>query len=214
VIKFGGLLVVIAASATIAHDGRAEDARPEAGKWTPEQAQRMVERAGNREPFVTSREATLHPESLNHFFIRPDYAILRGNPVFGYWAEGTFQWVGTRVAWDGIRAKSASAMPITRRAWTAAFTYVAQKHGFTIDRNAPIRVGGACVAAVLDPNLAEPNRGVVLEVRIESPTGPFFYRFGMGKPTIEDAVGASLDWAIGFARIINRGPISPERQAR
>jgi hypothetical protein len=49
---------------------------------------------------------------------------------------------------------------------------------------------------------------------MESPTGRFWYRFGMGKPTLEDAVGASLDWAIGFARTINRDAAGPEKGGR
>jgi hypothetical protein len=214
VTKLGHFLAVLGVSAAIGPAGRAEEVPPVTGTWTPEQAMRIVERATDREPFLASREAGLRPDSLGHFFIRPDYAILRGNPVYGYWAEGTFAWVGDRVAWDGVRAASPSARPITPRAWTAAFKYVAEKHGLTIDRNAPIRVWGACIGAVLDPNLVEPNRGVVLEVRVDSPTGPLLYRFGMGKPTIEDAVGASLDWAVGFALTVNHEPNGTGRQAR
>jgi hypothetical protein len=125
-------------------------------------------------------------------------------PIFGYWNEGHFRWRGTHVAWDGMVPVARSAKRITPRAWSAAFAYVAKKHGFIVDRHASVRIRGACVGAVLDPSLEEPNRGVVIEVRIDSPTGPFKYRFGMGKPTIEDAVGASLDWAIGFALTVNR----------
>ena len=40
------------------------------------------------------------------------------------------------------------------------------------------------------------------------------YRFGMGKTIIEDAVGASLDWAVGFALTVNRQPSATGRQAR
>ena len=144
---------------------------------------------------ILCRGQRSHPDSLNPFFRGADYEGLKGNPVFGYWNEGHFRWKGTHVAWDGITSATESAAPITRRAWSAAFAYVAKKHGLVLDREAAIRVRGACIAAVLDPSLGEPNRGVVLEVRIDSPTGPFRYRFGMGKPTIEDAVGASLDWA-------------------
>lgn len=172
--------------------------------WTPEQGAHVVARLADREAFVGSREARRHPDSLNLFFRAADYEGLKGNPVFGYWNEGHFRWKGTHVAWDGITSATESAAPITRRAWSAAFAYVAKKHGLVLDREAAIRVHGACIAAVLDPSLGEPNRGVVLEIRIDSPTGPFRYRFGMGKPTIEDAVGASLDWAVSFALTVNR----------
>ena len=150
----------------------ADEMRGSANPWTPEQGARILDRLGDREPFLASREAARHPESLNQFFGHRDYQRLRGNPVYGYWADDGFRWAGARVAWDGITPVSASARPIGPRAWDAAFAYVAKKYGLTIDRRAPVRVRGACIAAVVDPSVAEPNRGVVLEVRIESPTGP------------------------------------------
>jgi hypothetical protein len=169
--------------------------------WTPEQGARMVQRLGEREAFLASKEAANHPESLNLFFGQNDYRVLRGNPVYGYWDEGQFEWSGRHVAWDGIVPVARSARAITPRAWRAAFTYIAKQRGLVVDQKAPIRIQGACLAAILDPGLDEPNRGVVLELLIASPTGPFRYRFGMGKPTIEDAIGASLDWAVGFAMV-------------
>ena len=72
------------------------------------------------------------------------------------------------------------------------------------NRLAPVRIRGACVAAVLEPTRREPKRGVVLEVGVASPTGVFRLRFGMGKPTIQDAVGASVDRALGFALDLGR----------
>jgi hypothetical protein len=172
--------------------------------WTPEQGARILSRLADREPFLSSREAHHHAGSLDLFFKRSEYERLRGNPVYGYWADDGFRWTGTRVAWDGIEPVAPRAKAVTRKAWRTAFEYVARKYGLVIDQRAPIRLRGACVAAVTDPNVEEPNRGVVLELRMQGPRGRFWYRFGMGKPTLEDAVGASLDWAIGFARTINR----------
>jgi hypothetical protein len=183
---------------------RADDEASPPDPWTPEQGARILQRLASREPFLGSREAARHPESLNRFFGADEYRRLRGNPVYGYWADDGFRWVGARVAWDGVRAGSATARPIRRRAWDAAFAYVAKAHGLTIDHRAPVRIRGVCIAAVVEPSVGDPNRGVVLELRIESPRGRFWYRFGMGKPTLEDAIGASLDWAVGFARTINR----------
>ncbi len=200
----GIALVVLATVALPGGPARADDPTRASNPWTPEQGARILERLGDREPFLGSREAARHPESLGHFFGAHEYRRLRGNPVYGYWADDGFRWVGARVTWDGITPAAASARPIRRRAWDAAFAYVAKKRGFTIDRRAPVRVRGACIAAVVDPSVDEPNRGVVLELRIESPAGRFWYRFGMGKPSLEDAIGASLDWAIGFAQTINR----------
>lgn len=182
--------------------------------WTPEQMTSFVRRLNEREPFAGSREARLHGDSLGRFFGWKEYQLLRGNPVYGYWAEGGFRWVGARVAFDGIKPIGRSAQQITSRAWEAAFRYVAKKNGWVIDQRAPVRVRGACLGAVLDPGLDEPNRGVVLELRVESPTGPFLYRFGMGKPTIEDAIGASLDWALRFARVANQAPGAAPATAR
>ena len=193
----------------------AVDASPsEREPWSPEQAMWILRRLGDREPFVGSFEAWAHRDTLGHFFHRGDYERLRGNPVFGYWDDGRFRWTGTHVAWDGIQAVASTARPITARAWTAAFGYVARKHGMIIDPKAAIRVRGACIGAVLDPTVDEPNRGVVLELRIESPSGAFLYRFGTGKPTIEDAIGASLDWALSFALTLNQSASSPPHAQR
>src|SRR6266498_4626046 len=175
--------------------------------WTPEQMSAFLRRLNGREPFAGSREARLHGDSLGRFFGWKEYQLLRGNPVYGYWAEGNFRWVGERIAFDGIKPVGRSAHQITDRAWEAAFRYVARKNGWVVDKKAAIRVRGVCLGAVLDPGLDEPNRGVVLELRVESPSGPFLYRFGMGKPTIEDAIGASLDWALRFARQVNQRPL-------
>lgn len=205
----GSALAVVAAIALASGPARADNATGASDPWTPEQGARILARLGDREPFLGSREAVRHPESLGRFFAAREYRHLRGNPVYGYWADDGFRWAGTRVAWDGITPVSLSARPIRRRAWDAAFAYVAKKHGLTIDGRAPVHVRGACIAAVVDPSVSEPNRGVVLELRIESPTGRFWYRFGMGKPSLEDAIGASLDWAIGFAQTINRDTPKP-----
>lgn len=207
-----GIAVAVIATVALALQAgpaRADDATGASHPWTPEQGARILDRLGDREPFLGSREAAHHPESLGHFFGAHEYRRLRGNPVYGYWADDGFRWVGGRVAWDGIAPMSPSARPIRRRAWDAAFAYVAKKYGVIIDPRASVRVRGACIAAVVDPSVEEPNRGVVLELRIESPTGRFWYRFGMGKPSLEDAIGASLDWAIGFAQTINRDTRKP-----
>ena len=166
---------------------------------TPGQAEPVLKHVLKREPFVSSEEARDERGSLNLFFSKADYRALRGNPVLGYWDSGRFRWIGNRVAWDGIVSVGKSAKPLTPKAWDAAFAYVAHKRRLVIDKDAPIRIRGACVAAVLDPTPKEPKRGVELEVRVESPTGIFRLRFGTGKPTIEDAIGASLDRVVGFA---------------
>lgn len=207
----GRMALAFLMSGAVAGRAQAGETAGTAAPWTPEQGTRLLERLRDREPFLGSREATRHPESLGHFFDRHEYERLRGNPVYGYWADDGFRWVGDRVAWDGITPVSPSARPIRAPAWDAAFAYIAKKYALAIDRRASVRIRGACVAAVVDPSRDEPNRGVVLELRIQSPTGVFWYRFGMGKPTLEDAIGASLEWAIGFARTVNRDTTGPTR---
>jgi hypothetical protein len=194
-----GLVLVAALSAPTVQAG-ADPQLP----WTREQGMRIARRLAEREPFLSSREALNHADSLNRFFGPEDYKTLRGNPVYGYWDDGRFRWSGVRVAWGGIAPVARSARAITPRAWTAAFKFVAKQRGLVIDKNAPIRIEGACIGAVLDPSPDEPNRGVVLEMRFEMGKDRFLYRFGMGKPTLEDAVGASLDWAVGLAMQANK----------
>jgi hypothetical protein len=171
---------------------------------TPGQAEPLIKRIAEREPFLKSDEAREERASLNLFFRKADYQVLRGNPVLGYWHSGGFRWVGRQVAWGGVDAAARSCKPITASAWDAAFAYVARKRRLVIDANAPILIRGACVGAVLEPRRRDPKRGVELEVRIESPTGVFRLRFGTGKPTIEDAIGASLDRVLGFALSVGR----------
>lgn len=207
--RYLALILVVALGG--APPARAQEA-PGQPTWTPEQAVSILRRLSEREPFAGSQEARDHGDSLGHFFGWREYQLLRGNPVFGYWSEGLFRWTGTRVAWDGIKPVGHSAHQITERAWSAAFAYVAKRNGLTIDRQAPMRIRGICLGAVLDPSIDEPNRGVVLELRIDSPSGPFLYRFGVGKPTIEDAIGASLDTAVGLARSLKSAPPPPGRR--
>lgn len=173
-------------------------------KLTLDQSMRLAQKLGQTEPFLRSAEAKQEPQSLNRFFHRPEYDRLVGNPVLGYWSAGGFRWQGVRVAWDGIESVAPSARPITRKAWDVAFQYVAQRRGLVLDRAAPIRIRGACVAAVVHPTPEEPVRGVLLEVRVEGPGGQMLYRFGMGRPTLEDAVGAAIDVAIGLAMNLNQ----------
>jgi len=46
-----------------------------------EQGARILDRLGDREPFLCSGEAAHHPESLNRFFGTQEYRRLRGNPM-------------------------------------------------------------------------------------------------------------------------------------
>lgn len=198
-----GALAVVVAGTGVAAAGEEGERSP----WTPQQAKQLFGRMTKREPFLGSAEARQDRRTIDRFFHAEDYAVLRGNPVLGYWDAGKFRWRGSRVAWDGVVPVGPSARPITSRAWDAAFEHVAQAQGLTVDPKAPIRIRGACIAAVMNPTVSDPNRGVLMEIRIDSPAGPFRYRFGMGKPTLEDAVGASLEWAIGFARAFGGGDL-------
>jgi hypothetical protein len=181
------------------------------GEFTPQQALALWQRMGAREPFLDSEEAHSEPQSLYRFFDRKDYAKLQGNPVLGYYCPGRFKWTGIRVAWHGISPVTPDAAAVTSKAWDEAFHIIARKRNWVIDPRAPVRVSGACVGAVLEPSSEEPFRGVCIEVRVASPTGNLLYRFSVAKPTIEDAVGAALDWVLCFAATLNQDPTKGPR---
>lgn len=172
---------------------------------TEKQESQIAARFWETEPFVGSATAKEQRESVGRYFRQVDYDLLRGNPVIGYWHVGRFRWEGHRVAWGGIRAASSSAKRVGKGAWEAAFRRVVQRQGLVSDPKAPIRIYGACVWAVIDPTADEPVPGVVLEIRMKSPYGLLRYRLALGKATVEDAIGASLDYLISFGRQFSKG---------
>jgi hypothetical protein len=192
-----GLLALAAA-----RPAAAEAPEPPRDWITPGQAEPLIRRILEREPFLASEEARQEKQSLGHFFERRDYEALQGNPILGYWDAGTFRWTGVRVAWEGITSVG-SAKPITQKAWDTAFAYAVKKRRLVVDKSAPIRVRGVCVGAVMAQGRGS-RPGVALEIRVESPTGAFRGRFGIGKASIEDAVGASMDRLLGFALNLGR----------
>ena len=165
------------------------------------QTRAMLGRMMVTERFVGSGEEREGRGAVGRYFSRQEYARLHGNPVLGYWDVGTFAWVGGRkIVWGGIRAGHRSARLISRRAWDAAIRQVATKQGLELRPDAGVLVEGACVAAVVDATEREPVPGVLLEVRLKSPSGTLLYRVGVGKATVEDAMGAALDLVIAFGR--------------
>jgi len=174
------------------------------GALSPQQVSAIWQRLGAREAFLDSEEVHSEPQSLYRVFDRQDYAKLQGNPVIGYYCPGRFKWTGNRVAWHGISPVTPDAAAVTAKAWDEAFRIIARKRNWVIDSKAPIRVSGACVGAVLEPCRTEPFRGVCIEVRVASPSGNLLYRFSVAKPTIEDAVGAALDWVLCCAATLDQ----------
>ena len=194
------LVVLWTASARAAEPATAQP--PSA--LTNEQAGRLIDRLLEREAFWPRGFQAARPETLNRFFDRDDYQVLRGNPFLGYWNSGAFRWVGRRIAWGGIAAGTGDARAISSRAWRLAFDLVARQRGLVVDGGATIRVSGACVAANLQPSEERGPPGVVVELLVESPTGPLRYRLSVGKPSVEEAMGALLDWALSFAMRVNQ----------
>jgi hypothetical protein len=189
-------------------DDAATDDAPK--QWlTVDQAKRIVARMAEREPFLSSKEGRTDARSTNLFFVQRDYRTMKGNPIVGYWNDSRFLWKGRAVAWEGIDPVAKSCQMVTRQGWAAAFAYVAKKQRLVVDKNAPMRVRGACVDAVAVPNMQQPNPGVKLEIRVESPTGVLKWRYSLGKPTLETAVGASVDLALLFAQEINQPSNGP-----
>ena len=185
-------------------------AAPENGSlkgWlTPEQAEKLTLKLVERKPYAESDEAKSvdGKQTMGLFFSPKEYQILRGNPILGYWNAKGFKWSGARVAWDGVVSKGSQCKAITRSAWDAAMKYVARKHGLVLDEQAPMRMRGACVWAVVEASVKQPVTGVVMEMRLDSPTGSFRWRYSRGNPTIEGAVGASIELPILMGQKINQ----------
>lgn len=194
------VFVLLAAGGSTPEDGSLK------GWLTPEQAEKLTMKLAEREPFAESDEAKSveGKQTMGLFFSDKEYRLLRGNPVLGYWDAKGFKWSGTRIAWDGVVSKGGRCKAITGAAWNAAMKYVAQKHGLVIDHQAPMRMRGACVWAVVEASVKEPVRGVVMEMRLDSPTGSFRWRYSRGNPTIEGAVGASIEFPILMGQKINQ----------
>lgn len=192
------LTVVLAATAA----GQA----PSAPWLTAEQAEKLAVKLAERRPYLESVEARSAEgrQTMGLFFGEADYRRLRGNPVFGYWYAGSFKWNTDRIAWDGVVSKGASCAPITVRAWNLAFEYAARKRGLTIDPGSPYRMRGACVHAVVTASPSEPVTGVVMEIRLDSPTGHFLWRYSRANPSIEGAVGASIELPLLLAPKVNQ----------
>lgn len=173
---------------------------------TPEQAERLAEKLAERRPYLVSDEARSEAgrRTMGLFFTAAEYRTLKGNPVYGYWNGQGFKWTGNRIAWDGVVPVGRSCKAITTPAWDAAFAYVAEKHGLAVDARAPMRMRGACVGAVTEVSPRHPVLGVVMEMRLDSPTGAFRWRYSRGNPTLEGAVGASLELPILLGPKVNQ----------
>jgi hypothetical protein len=173
----------------------------------PARAQALLVRMMSTEAFVGSDHEEDSRGTTGRYFTRAEYQRLRGNPLLGYWDIGGFSWVGgARVGWRGIRASHPSARPIPAKAWATAFRLAVAKNGLEEDAEAHVQVEGGCVAAAVDASADDPVPGVLIELRVKSPTGALLYRVSVGKPTVEDAMGAALDLVLRFGRALpNRG---------
>jgi hypothetical protein len=204
------LTVVVTATGLLSAKGPGL-ARADAGagrssppQLTKEQATKTLTRLLEREPFWPRHYEEADPKTLGKFFAGGDYRLLQGNPFLGYWDSGTFRWPATTkaIAWEGVvgAKEDVGARSVTAKAWRAAMEVVAGKRGLVIDQRAAVRIRGVCVHATLERTRdgLEPP-GVLVELRLESPNGALLMRVGVGKPTIEEAMGAMLDWVVGFA---------------
>jgi hypothetical protein len=173
---------------------------------SPEQAKELAMKLAERRPFLDSVEANSRQgrQTMGFFFKDDDYRVLNGNPVFGYWDAGGFRWTGNRISWQGIVSVGKACKAIPPRAWDLAFGYVAEKHGLIIERAAPLRLQGACVWAVTEPSPKDPVPGVVMEMRLDSPSGTFRWRYSRANPTIEGAIGAAVELPILIGKKINQ----------
>ena len=198
------MLCTVTGAAAVLLAAAVSGTQPAPPSLKPEQIKGLASRVLDRQPFLQSTDAREERQTLRRYFGPVEYEKLRGNPVLGYWDASRFRWAGRVVTWGGIVSAARSAGPISAQGWQAAFRQVAGRQGLTIAAAAPMRIEGACVAAVIDPSKDEPVPGVLLELRITSPAGVLSHRFGIGKPTVEEAMGAALDFAISFARTIGK----------
>jgi len=173
---------------------------------SPEQAKELAMKLAERRPFLDSVEANSRQgrQTMGLFFKDDDYRVLAGNPVFGYWNADGFRWTGNRVSWLGISSVGKSCKAISPRAWDLAFGYVAEKHGLVVEKAAPLRIQGACVWAVSETSPKAPVPGVVMEMRLDSPSGTFRWRYSRANPTIEGAIGAAVELPILIGTKINQ----------
>jgi hypothetical protein len=162
----------------------------------------MAKRLLESEPFVGSTEDRSSKE-VGRFFSRTELSLLRGNPLVGHWHSSSFRWESAKeVAWGGIKSAHRSCGAIQGKAWAAAFRSAAANTGLVVTPKGAVEVSGGCVGAVIDPSSAEPVPGVLLELRVKSPGGTLLYRLGMGKPTVEEAMGAALEFVLRFSQAL------------
>jgi len=140
--------------------------------------------------------------SLGHFLTEAEYRKLVGNPAIGYYHAGSFAWPEQwkEVYIEPFESTTPDTQVVKPQAWRAAAAQVCRMHGLTQSQTAKIRITGKLVGINLEPPF-----GVYLEVRIQSPTGTLLYRGGIGKATLADSIGASLDHLLAYSRSIGDG---------
>ena len=69
----------------------------------------------------------------------------------------------------------------------------------------PTKINGAGVPfTVTETSPKQPVPGVVVEMRLESPSGTFRWRYSRANPTIEGAIGAAVELPILIGKKINQ----------
>lgn len=178
---------------------------------TEEQLQSFAKRIFiDKEPFLSSQEAVTYPNTLGHYLTKVEYRGMKGNPAIGYYGLNGFTWPSDQaeVQFMGIRATVPETRGIRGAAWEKAMQLVARHMNLKVVPKAAIRIEGACVDATLAPTEESPIPGVTLELKIHGATGTMVYRYSLGKPTIGDAIGASLEWCLTVARNMGKeGPL-------
>lgn len=184
-------------------------ANPNKGpELSPKQALKLLKSFAERnEAFLDSKEAKKETATLGRFLTHKEYLGMTGNPVLGYYQRRDFRWAGDKVAIDFKSVgPDKGALCISPRAWEIAFGLAARTHGIRIDKNAPVRVVGACVLAVIEPDSESPRAGVLCELKAVSPKGVFYYRFNLGKDEgIEAAVACAAEWMLVVLREQGKG---------
>lgn len=166
----------------------------------------------DREAFRSSREYQTNPTTLGLYFKDADYRRLKGNPIVGYYAaDPGFRWEDAEVTIHRIPSLGPHTRVVTQRAWDAASAIVARKLNLNLVPNAKVHVYGASVYVHPKPTQDVRAAQIVVEFRITSPNGTILLRRVGNSPTLGDAIGSSLEFAITYARrfAAASSPLSP-----
>jgi hypothetical protein len=158
-----------------------------------------------REPFLKSNQMRFAPETCHRFFGHSEYEKMQGNQIIGYfYVDPGFKWMPLQdtVEYDGFSGVN-YAKQVNPQAYKMAFDIVCQRMQLK-QGSSPIKISG-CFVNLFVPKTPNKACGVALEMRVQTPKGNIVYRALQGKATVGDAIGASIEQIMRFARTYEDG---------